>query len=149
MSDFAQAMTAEQLGAVLGVSGRVVRELAQRGIIAKASRGQYPAAASIKAYCAHLREQAAGRAGSTTLTAERIRIAKEQADKLAMANATSRGEMVPARDVEAGWAAVLREVRAAMLALPSRVHHLLPHLTPHDVASIDAEVRAALTEAAQ
>jgi phage terminase Nu1 subunit (DNA packaging protein) len=33
-----------------------------------------------------------------------------------------------------------------MLAVPSRVQQRLPHLTAHDVAEIDAEVRAALIE---
>jgi phage terminase Nu1 subunit (DNA packaging protein) len=33
-----------------------------------------------------------------------------------------------------------------MLAVPSRVSQRLPHLTAHDLAEIDAEVRAALTE---
>ena len=33
-----------------------------------------------------------------------------------------------------------------VLAVPSRVSQRLPHLTVHDVAEIDAEVREALTE---
>jgi phage terminase Nu1 subunit (DNA packaging protein) len=32
------------------------------------------------------------------------------------------------------------------LTVPSRVSQRLPHLTAHDVAEIDAEVREALTE---
>jgi hypothetical protein len=36
--------------------------------------------------------------------------------------------------------------RASTLAVPSRVSQRLPHLTAHDVAEIDAEVREALTE---
>jgi hypothetical protein len=35
-----------------------------------------------------------------------------------------------------------------MLAVPSRAAQRLPHLTAHDVAEIDVEVRAALTEIA-
>ena len=41
---------------------------------------------------------------------------------------------------------MLRTVRAGMLAVPSRVSQRLPHLTAHDVAEIDAEVRTVLTE---
>ena len=33
-----------------------------------------------------------------------------------------------------------------MLAVPSRISQRLPHITPHDVAEIDAEVREVLTE---
>ena len=41
---------------------------------------------------------------------------------------------------------MLRMVLAGMLAVPSRCAARLPHLTPHDLAEIDAEIRAALTE---
>jgi phage terminase Nu1 subunit (DNA packaging protein) len=44
------------------------------------------------------------------------------------------------------WSGVLRTVRAGMLAVPSRAAQRLPHLSAHDVAEIDAEVRAALVE---
>lgn len=47
---------------------------------------------------------------------------------------------------EAEWSSVLRTMWAGMLAVPSRVAARLPHLAVHDVAEIDAEVRAALTE---
>jgi terminase small subunit / prophage DNA-packing protein len=60
--------------------------------------------------------------------------------------APMRRELVPATEVEAEWSGVLRTVRAGILAVPSRVQQRLPHLTPHDVAEIDAEVRAALAE---
>jgi phage terminase Nu1 subunit (DNA packaging protein) len=60
-----------------------------------------------------------------------------------------RGELVEAKAVEAEWADVLRTVRAGMLAVPSRVAARLPHLSKHDVAEIDAEIRAALTETGQ
>jgi len=41
---------------------------------------------------------------------------------------------------------VQRTVRAGMLAVPSRAAQRLPHLSVHDVAEIDREVRAVLTE---
>jgi phage terminase Nu1 subunit (DNA packaging protein) len=57
-----------------------------------------------------------------------------------------RGELVEAVAVQTEWSVILRTVRAGMLALPSRVAARLPHLSKHDVAEIDAEVRAALSE---
>jgi len=54
--------------------------------------------------------------------------------------------MLPAAEVEAEWSGVLRTVRAGMLAVPSRAAHRLQHLTAHDVAEIDREVRDVLTE---
>jgi phage terminase Nu1 subunit (DNA packaging protein) len=44
------------------------------------------------------------------------------------------------------WSAMLRTIRASMLALPSRVGARLPHLSQRDLSEIDAEVRAVLTE---
>jgi terminase small subunit / prophage DNA-packing protein len=54
--------------------------------------------------------------------------------------------LLDAAEVENEWSGVLRTVRAGMLAVPSRVAQRLPHLTAHDVAEIDAEVREVLTE---
>lgn len=144
-----ETLAAEPLGDLLGVSGRTVRELATRGVLTRRN-GQYGIRESVRAYTAHLREQASGRggAGSANLTQERIRVAREQGDALAMKNATARGEMLPARAVESAWGDVLRSVRSGMLSLPSRVHQELGHLTPHDVAAIDRAVRTLLEETA-
>ena len=74
----------------------------------------------------------------------KIRLAKTNAEKAEPPNAKARSELIPAVEVEREWAAVLRSVRAAMLALPSRVAQRLGHPSPHDVAEIDREVRDAL-----
>lgn len=65
---------------------------------------------------------------------------------MALKNAAARGKLLDAKEVVADWSSTLRNVRAGMLAMPSRAGARLPHLTPHDVAEIDAEVRAVLTE---
>lgn len=80
----------------------------------------------------------------TKATAERGRLAAAQADLATIKAAKLRGELVEAAAVEAEWAGVLRAVRAAMLAVPSRCAARLPHLSKHDVAEIDAEIRAGL-----
>jgi phage terminase Nu1 subunit (DNA packaging protein) len=82
------------------------------------------------------------------VTKERGRLAAAQADITETKAAKLRGSLVEAAEVEAEWSSVLRTVRAGMLAVPSRVSQRLPHLTAHDVAEIDAEVRAALSEIA-
>ena len=82
-------------------------------------------------------------------TKQRGRLAAAQANLAEIKAAKLRGELVEAAAVEAEWSGVLRSVRAGMLAVPSRVAARLPHLTKHDVAEIDTEVRAALTDAAK
>jgi phage terminase Nu1 subunit (DNA packaging protein) len=125
-----------------------VRELATRGIALKATRGRYHVAKSIRAYCDQLRDAAGGRGGDAgaTLAAERGRHAREQADHLALKNAQLRRELVPASDVAQRWIDVCSRVRAGVLAVPSRVHSRLSHLTAADIAVIDAELRLTLTE---
>ena len=129
---------------LLGITPRSVTQLANKGVLRSLGRGCWPVRESVQNYTAHLREQAAGRSGSATLTDERTRLAREQADKVAMANAVARGEMIPARQVQTEWAGILRDVRAAMLAVASRCGSTLSHLTVRDVATIDAEIRSAL-----
>ena len=142
-------VTATHLGEVVGISDRQVRELGRRGIVPRLPDGKYPIRAAIRAYCAWMREAAAGRGQmgpKSSLTAERLRLVREQADRAALANAQTRGELVPAAAVEAEWAAIATALRARLLALPSRVNQHLPHLTAAEVAMVDREVRDALTE---
>ena len=105
----------------------------------------------MRGYCKHLRDLATGRGGEAAIsstTAQRARLAKAQADHVELKNRQASGELVPAAEVETAWSGVLRTVRAGMLAVSSRVAQRLPHLTPHDIAEIDREVRAALSEIA-
>lgn len=83
-----------------------------------------------------------------SLNDERSRLAKEQADAVAMRNEQLRRELVKASDVEREWASILRKLRSSLLAVPSRTRQLLAHLTPHDVAVFDAEIRRALEDLA-
>ena len=80
------------------------------------------------------------------VTNERARLARAQAELAEQKLAHQRGSLLECGAVEREWTDVLRTVRAGMLAVPSRVAQRLPHLTPHDVSEIDAEIRAALAE---
>jgi terminase small subunit / prophage DNA-packing protein len=120
----------------------------KRGIVVRSGKG-CALAASVQGYCHHLRKQAMGRGGDQAIasaTAERARLAREQANLAEIKAAKMRGVLVEAAAVEAEWASVLRTVRAGMLAVPSRVAARLPHLTAHDIGEIDQEVRAVLTD---
>lgn len=142
-------VSAKELAELFGISDRTVRDLYDRGIVKKSARGRYLLTESVQLYTAHLRGVAAGRGGEdgvVDLTAERARLAKEQADAVSLKNAASRRELVPAVDIERGWTTVCRRVRNAMLAVPSRVRQSLPHLTAYDGSVIDREIRDALSE---
>lgn len=139
----------DELAGVFGVHKRTLQTAVDRGALVRVSRGKYPLAKSIRAYCEFLRETAANRDHfrvGTGLAAERERIAREQADALEMKNATARGELLRAADVESQWSDILRMVRSGMLALPSRIQQRLGHLSAHDLAALDREIRDTLEE---
>lgn len=83
--------------------------------------------------------------GGRAATPTRDRLNEANAVLAEIKAAKLRGEMVMAADVESGWAAIVLEVRAGMLAVADRVGARLGDLTPAHLAVIDSEVRAALT----
>lgn len=137
------------LADLLGITANRVRTLARDGVLKRAGRASYNRREAVRAYCGNLREKAAraGRpaaADSDALKAESIRVKRAQADAQELKNAASRGELLDATAVERQWASVLRDVRAGLLAVPSRVGAKLSHLTAHDLAEIDREIRHSL-----
>jgi phage terminase Nu1 subunit (DNA packaging protein) len=141
-------VSAAELGEWLGIAPNRIHALGRDGILPRVEGTSYPLRAAVVAYCDHARALARGKQVDAELAAEKLRLAKANAEKVETANAKLRGELIPAAEVEREWAAVLRGVRAAMLAVPSRVAQTSGHLTPHDIAAIDREVRDALEEAA-
>lgn len=139
-----------ELADLLAVSERTIGSYVQKGILSRSRRGKFMLRESVRAVATHLRETASARGASSAegLTAQRERIAREQADKLAMQNAAVRREMLPRHEVVDEWASILRLVRSRMLAAPSRIQQTLGHLTAHDMDIIDRELRDALEELA-
>lgn len=84
----------------------------------------------------------------TALTAEKTRLARAQADAAEVRNLMLRAELLKAGDVEKEWSAMLRTVRAGLLAIPARLQQQLPHISAADIAVFDAELRAALEQLA-
>ena len=110
-------MTQEQFGDLVGVSQPVVSELLSRGVLLA---GQ-PAATWLRAYTKHLREQAAGRGADGELARERARLAREQADRVAMDNAQSRKELAPVSVLELVLAKMAGDVGSLLQGLVPRV----------------------------
>ena len=139
-------MSEAEIAAFLGIATSQVRTKTRDGILVKDGRGRWNVRESLQGYLSQLRDGAIRGGGQVPddLKAEKLRLARQQADKLELANAAARGELVRSADVEREWANVLRDVRSTMLAVPSRVGSKLAHLTAHDVAEIDSEIKAAL-----
>lgn len=143
-------ISTDELADLLGITPNRVGVLAREDTLPQLSRGRFSRRAAVRAYCEKLRRDQIGRPSSNPeLSAEKLRLARANADKVELANAKARRELVAIADVESAWGAVLRDVRAAMLAIPARVQQRLGHLTVHDVQLIDREVRDALELASE
>lgn len=148
LGDDPEIVTAGELCDWLGISANRVNALARDGVIPRVRNKRFNLKRAIRAYAQHLRDGQTGRlASNPDLQAEKLRLARANAEKVELANAKVRGALIPVAEVESAWTAVLRDVRAAMLAIPARVQQRVGHLTAHDVQLIDSEVRVALTEA--
>ena len=140
------------LAGLFDLDERTIRKLAADGIIVKGgARGQYQLGASIKAYVAHLREQAAGRLGRDEAidpATENAKLRREQRRNYELKNAILEGSAVAIDRIEPGWARIVRAVRSGMLAVPGKLAIRLPHLTPHDRQVVEETIRQQLTDAA-
>lgn len=139
-------VSAAELCALTGVSQNAGRELASRGVWVKIDRDRFDVRESIRAHVTELARAAKRGTAGSELDREKVRVQKATAEKLELANAEARGELVAVAAVEREWAAMLRDIRAGLLALPSRVQQRLGHLSAHDVTVLDREIRNLLTE---
>lgn len=140
-------VTTDQLADLLDLTPTRVQTLVRQGIIPQHARGRYDRRDAVRAYCGDMRKRAAGRGtGDAELTEHKRRLVREQADREGIRNATARGELVSAAEVEARWTSILTDVRSATLALPARIHSAMPHLSAADVVTIDRAVRDMLSE---
>lgn len=138
--------TQAEVGKHLDLSDRSIRELLDRGVLPNARRGALDLDACRLAYIRHLREVAAGRAlgpGGDDLTAERARLAREQADHYSLKNAVLRQQFLPRADITRAVTAAFQIVRDRFTALPARLAGPLARLTD------PAEVRRRLDDAVQ
>jgi phage terminase Nu1 subunit (DNA packaging protein) len=148
---------AADLARLLGIGPRRVRELAEMRILPRTSRGRYPFEAAVTAYCAHLREVAAGRAAEIRdpdggevldLATERARLAKAQREHVELKMARERDELVDAEAVRLRYAAMVRAAVSRLRGVPSRARGRLPSLTVDGVEELERLIDEALVEVA-
>lgn len=136
-------LNAADLAALFGVVDRTVHMLATKHVLPRKENGKFDTRDSIRRYIEFSRKR------DSELETAKVRLATEQADKLELANAAARREMVATAEVEREWTGVLRDIRASLMAVSSRLGTRLPGLTTHDISEIDAEIRSVLSELAE
>jgi terminase small subunit / prophage DNA-packing protein len=114
--DLSHQLSQTAFGELVGISQQAVSDLIARGVLAVGSSG----GAWLLAYCSHIREIAAGRAtnGDLDLATERARLAREQADKVAMQNAVMRREYAPVATLAHSVARTGRQIAVILEAIP-------------------------------
>ena len=120
-------VTTKELSDILGLTDRQIQKHAAAGIFKRSGRGLYPLAATVRAYIAFIKQNTRGDAES--LTAERTRLTRAQADQAEMENKTLTGELIPVAEIETIWTAIVLHVRNGFLNLAGK---LSPRLAQED-----------------
>jgi hypothetical protein len=96
-------------------------ELSRQGVVQRGTRrGTYLLQPSVSAYCAHLRNAAAGRGGEAAADA-RARLGAAQADLATVKAQQLSGALVPAQEVERVWTQKLRGLKVRILSIGDRL----------------------------
>ena len=100
-----------------------VQQLAADGIIQKSGRGKYDLWPSVRAYIAYLQERKVNQWDSDTddpteIKKQQLRRTKEEADKLELANARTRGELVEVSKVKRLGEQVMSGIKTKILNMP-------------------------------
>ncbi|MFT4197685.1 MAG: terminase small subunit [Pseudoxanthomonas sp.] len=134
MLDLGKPITQAQFGALIGVTQPAVSDLVRRRILSAGdSAGEW-----LLAYCEHMREMAAGRGGDDgpALVAERARLAREQADKIAMQNAVTRNELAPAWLLEHVLVKFGTRTARILDTIPGTLRRRFPQLGSDDLTEV-------------
>jgi phage terminase Nu1 subunit (DNA packaging protein) len=136
MNDLDVPCTQAAFGVHVGISQQAVSDLIARGVLRQGDTGDVWRLA----YCEHLRQIAAGRDPDGELSTERARLARETADKVAMANAVTRKEFAPVAILEVILADVARQIATRLDALVPQIKRALPDLPASALAQLAAEI---------
>ena len=125
-------VTASDLQRLFNVTSARISQLAAEGVIVRGKKkGQYLLVNSAQNYTALLRSRAA----PSPMNDQRQRWLAAKADMAERERDHQAGELVPVRDVEAAWAAIVSTLRMRLLSVPA---HLSARCDPATRASFHA-----------
>lgn len=130
MTKLDQPCTQAEFGALVGIAQQTVSEMVGEGILQSGA----PLGHWLLAYCARLREQAAGRLGSgpdgLDLAQERAALAREQRRGLEIKNGVLRAEYAPVSLLGEVLASASQAVAEGFDHLPGQIRKACPNLPP-------------------
>ena len=140
------------LATVLNLSLRRVQQLAQDGTIPRSStskRGLFPLRGAIEGYISFLQRKAEGGSRSEDLDVERARLAKEQADRIAMQNASARKELASVEVIRLVLAQSAGKIGGILEGIPIAVKRRSPGVDQRVLRAVEDEVNNALSQVAR
>jgi len=106
----------------LDLTERRVNQLVKEGTLPKTERGRYELIPVVQAYIKFLREKSVNTdVGADDYAAQRTRLTKAKADMAEMEKDQMANSLIPASDVGDAWEAMVSNMRAKMLSLPTKV----------------------------
>lgn len=142
--DLEAPCTQADFGALVGISQQAVSDLMGRDIL----KPDGTPAQWLLAYCAHLREQAAGRGADGELAFQRAEQARVARERNEIALARDRRIYASVALIELVLAMVSRSIVGVLEPLSGTLHKQCPALTPADVKLIQSEIARACDAAA-
>lgn len=126
---------------MVGISQPAVSDLIERGTLTPMAH----ASVWLREYISALREVAAGRiaSGDLVLATERARLAKEQADRIALQNAVTRREYAPTVIIEEVLTRTAARINVIFEALTGSLRRNFPDLSAEKIDHINREIAKA------
>jgi hypothetical protein len=115
-----QTYPVSAIAQLLQISERRIQQLARDNILPRPIKGQYDAVQCVHGYIDYLKKLAMGN-GELSLTDERTRLTKYQADLAEIELKKAHGELIQSKIAMAMWAEVITAVRQRLLGLPTRL----------------------------
>jgi phage terminase Nu1 subunit (DNA packaging protein) len=139
-------LTTKQLSEIIDLTPRRIQQLAEEGILIKASRGQYKAVESIRKYIQHIQEKV----GENEVDYYREKALHEKAkrEKAEMIVSVMKGDLHRAEDVKFVMNDMISAFRTKTMSLPAKLAPQLIGKSEHvEIQGVlTREVREALTE---
>ena len=132
------------LAEMLGITDRMVRKHQSDGLFQKEARGKYNLFECIPAYVRYRDELHQG--DSESLTDQRTRKTKAEADKIELELEILRGRHLPLDLCKTFWQSIEGTVRSKLMSISSSLKTKFPHLEKEVILAIDDHIRDTLSE---
>ena len=138
-----QTYPVQAIARLLKLSERRVQQLVKDGILPRPVKGEYGAIDCVHAYIDYLKKLISG-SGELSLTDERTRLTKYQADLAELDLRRAHGEVILTREAMRLWSDVVMAVRQRLLGLPTRMAPLLVNCP--SIPEVKSRLDLAITE---